>query len=195
VIYLGGLGEEGDDLSEHLRSRREVEAVLADGAFALTTLRAAIIVGDGSVSFETIRQLVKRLPFMITPQWLNTDCQPIAVDDVIGYLVGVLDAPATAGETYEIGGPEVLTYGDMLKETARAMDRRAPVILHVPVLTPRLSSYWVGLVTDVDFRVARELIEGLKNPVVADDDAIREQVPVDLTPFRTAVRRAVGDGE
>jgi uncharacterized protein YbjT (DUF2867 family) len=195
VVYLGGLGEEGEDLSEHLRSRREVEQILAEGDYDLTTLRAAVIVGAGSASFDTILQLVKRLPLMITPRWLRTPCQPIGIEDVVAYLVGLLDAPATAGETYEIGGPEVLTYGEMLRETARAMGRRPPTIIHVPVLTPRLSAYWVGLVTDVDFRVARELIEGLKNPVVADDAAIREHVAPDLTPFQTAVRRAIGERE
>lgn len=192
VIYLGGLGEEGDALSEHLRSRREVEAILADGDFALTTLRAAIIVGAGSASFETVRQLVGRLPVMITPRWVDTPCQPIAIADVVAYLVGVLEHPETAGDTYEIGGPDVLTYGEMLRETARAMDRRPPVIVPVPVLTPKLSSYWVGLVTDVDFGVARELIEGLRNPVVVDDDRLADIVDVSPTSFEAAVRRAVG---
>jgi len=192
VVYLAGLGEEGDDLSAHLRSRREVERVLAEGDYGLTTLRAAIIVGEGSASFDTIVQLVKRLPVMVTPRWLRTPCQPIAVADVVAYLVGVLDAPQTADETFEIGGPDVLSYGEMLRETARAMGQRPPTILAVPVLTPRLSAYWVGLVTDVDFRVARELIEGLKNPVVVTDDSITEHVTVEPTPFREAVRRAVG---
>jgi len=192
VVYLAGLGEEGDDLSEHLRSRREVEQVLAEGDYDLTTLRAAIIVGEGSASFDTVVQLVKRLPVMVTPRWLKTPCQPIAVADVVAYLVGVLDAPATADGTFEIGGPDVLSYGEMLRETARAMGRRPPTIISVPVLTPRLSAYWVGLVTDVDFRVARELIEGLKNPVVVTDDSITEHVTVEPTPFREAVTRALG---
>ncbi len=192
AVYLGGLGEEGSELSEHLKSRREVEAILGEGDYELTTLRAAIIVGRGSASFDTIHQLVARLPLMITPRWVQTPCQPIAIDDVVAYLVGILEAPETAGETYEIGGEEVLTYGEMLKATARAMDRRPPAILSVPVLTPRLSSYWVGLMTDVDFPVARELIEGLKNPVVVTDDSIRDHVDVDLTSFDAAVREAVG---
>ena len=191
VIYLGGLGEEGSDLSDHLRSRREVEAVLAEGSYDLTTLRAAIIVGAGSASFETIRQLVSRLPVMVTPRWVRTPCQPIAIEDVIAYLVSVLDAPETAGETYEIGGPDVLSYGEMMRETARGMGRRPPLILTVPVLTPRLSSYWVWLVTDVDFAVARELIEGLKNPVVVTDDSIHDHVEVERTPFEAAVEQAL----
>ncbi|MFB6307984.1 MAG: NAD(P)H-binding protein [Haloarculaceae archaeon] len=192
VIYLGGLGEDDTELSEHLASRREVERVLADGDYELTTLRAAIIIGEGSASFDLIRQLVNRLPVMVTPQWVKTDCQPIAIDDVIAYLAGVLDAPETGGETYEIGGPEVMSYGNVLRRTADAMGRPAPVLIPVPVLSPRLSSYWLGLVTDVSTSVARPLIEGLRTPVVADDGPIRDHVPVELTPFETAVRRAVG---
>jgi uncharacterized protein YbjT (DUF2867 family) len=192
VIYLGGLGEEGDDLSAHLRSRRDVERVLATGDYALTTLRAAIIVGAGSAGFEMVVQLTSRLPVMVTPRWVRTPCQPIAVDDVIGYLVGVLDAPATAGETYEIGGPEVLTYAEMLRRTGRHLGRD-PIILSVPVLTPRLSSYWVGLMTDVPWSVARPLIEGLKNPVVVTDDRIRTVVPVEETSFDEAIRRALAE--
>ena len=191
VVYLGGLGEAGDELSAHLQSRREVEHLLAEGEYDLTTLRAAIIVGHGSASFRMVRQLVRRLPVMVTPKWVGNECQPIAIDDVLAYLVGVLDAPETAGETYEIGGPDVLTYGEMLQRTAAAMGRRPPIILPVPVLSPRLSSYWVGLVTDVDPRVARPLIDGLKNPVVVTDDSITDHVDVDLTPFETAVERAL----
>ncbi|MFB6297346.1 MAG: NAD(P)H-binding protein [Salinirussus sp.] len=192
VIYLGGLGEEGDDLSHHLESRREVESVLASGDYDLTTLRAAIIIGDGSASFDMIRQLASRLPVMITPRWVRNECQPIAIDDVLAYLVGVLEAPETANGVFEIGGPDVMTYGELIQTTARVMDRIEPLILPVPVLTPRLSSYWVGLMTDVDFRVARPLIDGLKNPVVVRDDSIETYVDVDLTPYEDAVRRALG---
>ncbi|QPV61764.1 NAD(P)H-binding protein [Halosimplex litoreum] len=191
VVYLGGLGEDGDDLSPHLRSRREVEMILADADYALTTLRAAVIVGDGSASFRMVRQLVRRLPLMVTPRWVRNECQPIAVDDVVAYLVGVLDAPETAGETYGIGGPDVLTYREMLARTAEAMGRRRPLILSVPVLTPKLSSYWIGLVTDVPTSVARPLVLGLKNPVVVTDDAIRDHVSVELTTFDDAVRKAL----
>lgn len=191
VVYLGGLGEDGDDLSPHLRSRREVEQVLAGGDYDLTTLRAAVIVGDGSASFRMVRQLVSRLPLMVTPQWVSNECQPIAIDDVVAYLVGVLDAPGTAGGTYGIGGPDILTYREMLGRTAEAMGRRRPLVLSVPVLTPNLSSYWVGFVTDVPSGVARPLILGLKNPVIVMDDAIRDHVPVDLTPFDDAVEKAL----
>ncbi|WP_415378766.1 NAD(P)H-binding protein [Halosimplex sp. TS25] len=194
AVYLGGLGEDGDDLSPHLRSRREVEAVLSEGSYDLTTLRAAVIVGDGSASFRMVRQLVSRLPVMVTPRWVTNECQPIAIDDVVAYLVGVLDAPATAGQTYGIGGPDVLTYQEMLSRTAEAMGRRRPFVLSVPVLTPNLSSYWVGLVTDVPSAVARPLILGLKNPVVVTDDSIRDHVAVELTPFDDAVRCALAPG-
>ncbi|ELZ77047.1 NAD(P)H-binding protein [Haloferax larsenii] len=193
VVYLGGLGEERDRLSPHLRSRREVEHLLESGAFELTTLRAAIIVGAGSASFEVIRQLAKRLPLMVTPQWVETRCQPIAIADVVGYLVGVLDYPETAGETYEIGGPEVLTYREILHRVGSHLGQD-PRIVPVPVLTPRLSSYWISLVTDVDAGVARPLIEGLKNPVVVQDDRIRDIVSVEATPFDEAVERALGEG-
>lgn len=191
VFYLGGLGEEGEQLSRHLQSRREVEAVLADGSYQLTTLRAAIILGAGSASFEMVHDLACRLPVMVTPRWVENECQPIAIDDVIQYLVGVLDAPETAGETYEIGGPEVLTYRKIIERTAAIAGCRRPLVVPVPVLTPRLSSYWIGLVTDVDRWVARPLIEGLRNPVVVTDDSIKAYVPVELTPFEVAVERAL----
>ena len=129
---------------------------------------------------------------MVTPQWVETDCQPIAVDDVVAYLVGVLDAPETAGETYDIGGPEVMTYAEMLRRTGRQQGR-VPRIVPVPVLTPRLSAAWLGFVTTVPRSVARPLVEGLKNPVVARDDRIREFVDVDCTPFDVAVARALAD--
>ena len=180
-----------DDLSPHLRSRREVEDVLAGGEFALTVLRAAIIIGEGSASFRIVRQLSSRLPLMITPRWVSTRVQPIAISDVVAYLVGVLDTPETAGETYEIGGPEVLTYREMLTEVGRLLGGREPFIIPIPVLTPRLSAYWVGLVTDVPAAVAYPLIEGMVADVVVTDDRIRELVPAERTPFRTAVERAL----
>lgn len=191
VVYLGGLGSGRDRLSKHLRSRREVEHILSEGDYALTTLRAAIVVGEGSASFEMIEQLAKRLPVMVTPQWVQTKCQPIAIDDVVAYLVGVLDVPETAGETYEIGGPEVLTYGELLQRTGAQLGQSTRIVA-VPVLTPRLSAYWVDLVTDVPRSVARPLIEGLKNPVVVEDTRIRDLIPIELTPFDVAVERALG---
>jgi uncharacterized protein YbjT (DUF2867 family) len=193
VVYLSGLGVDADDLSAHLRSRREIEQVLAEGDYDLTVLRAAIIIGDGSASFKIIRQLSSRLPVMITPRWVSTRVQPIAISDVIAYLVGVLDVPETAGETYEIGGPDVLTYRDVLVETGKILTGRTPVIVPVPVLTPRLSAYWVDLVTDVPAGVAYPLIDGMATDVVVTDDRIESLVPVELTPFETAVRRALGE--
>ena len=192
VIYLGGLGADDAELSKHLRSRREVERLLADGEYDLTTLRAAIIVGKGSAGFEIVRQLTLKLPVMITPAWVRTDCQPIAIDDAIAYLVGVLEEPETAGETYDIGGPEVLSYQSMMRRVGRMLDSE-PLIVPVPVLSPRLSARWVELMTDVPNSVARPLIEGLQTPVVATDDRIRDHVEVDLTPFDEAVRSALGE--
>ncbi|MFB6250597.1 MAG: NAD(P)H-binding protein [Halobellus sp.] len=194
VVYLGGLGEERDRLSEHLRSRREVESILEAGAYDLTTLRAAILIGSGSASFEMIRQLSSRLPVMVTPRWVDTKCQPIFVDDAIEYLVGVLSVPETAGETYEIGGPDVLTYREILLQVGAKRGRR-PSVVPVPVLSTRLSSLWVGFVTDVPTSVARPLIDGLRNPVVVRDDRIESIIHVELTPFDEAVDMALaGDG-
>ena len=191
VIYLGGLGEEREDLSKHLESRREVERVLDEGDYDLTTLRAAIIIGEGSASFDMIEQMVSRLPVMITPRWVRTDCQPIAITDVIQYLVGVLDYPETADGTYEIGGPDVLTYEEIMRRTAHQLGGRL-YIVPVPVLTPKLSSLWVGFVTDVPNSVARPLIDGLKNPVVVHDTRLQELLDVEATPFDVAVARALG---
>ena len=194
VVYLGGLGEAKDRLSDHLRSRREVEAILAEGTYDLTVLRAAVVIGAGSASFEMVRQLATRLPVMVTPRWVRTPSQPIAISDVVGYLVGVLDHPETVGETYEIGGPDVLTYEEMLRRTARIATGREPLIVPVPVLSPQLSTYWVDLVTDVPASVAHPLILGLKNPVHADDRAIREHLPIPLSSFDEAVARALQEG-
>ena len=190
VVYLGGLGADRDDLSAHLRSRRAVERVLADGDYALTTLRAAIVIGAGSASFEVIRQLAAKLPVMLTPRWVRTECQPIAVADVVAYLVGVLSVPETAGETYEIGGPDVLTYEEAMRRTGRQLGRE-PLVVPLPVLSPELSARWIGLMTDVPPAVARPLVAGLRNPVVVEDHRIESLVPVDLTPFDVAVARAL----
>lgn len=190
VIYLGGLGETGDDLSAHLASRRAVETRLAAGTYELTTFRAAIIVGAGSASFEMVRQLVTRLPVMITPKWVRTPAQPIAIDDVVEYLVRAVETPETAGMTLEIGGPEVLSYEEMMRRTAAAMGRRL-VILPVPILSPTLSVYWIDLVTDTPPSISHPLIEGLKNPVVVTDETAQALLAVERTPFDEAVARAV----
>ncbi|GFE62193.1 NAD(P)H-binding protein [Geobacter sp. AOG2] len=190
VIYLGGLGETGDNLSEHLKSRREVAGILTSGHFATTVLRAAVIIGAGGASFEMVRALVERLPVMITPRWVSTRCQPIAVDDVIAYLTGCLADERTAGRIFDIGGPEVLTYREMMERFAR-IEGKTLHILPVPVLTPKLSSYWVGLITPVRPSVSMPLIEGLSNEVVCREHAIRELIPLRLTPYDEAVRRAL----
>ena len=190
VIYLGGLGETGDDLSEHLKSRLEVAEILKAGRFATTFLRAAIILGAGGASFEMVRSLVNRLPIMITPRWVTTRCQPIAVDDVIAYLVGCLADERTTGRTFDIGGPEVLTYKEMMERFGR-IEGRDLIILPVPVLTPKLSSYWVGLITPVPAAMSMPLIEGLKNEVICRENAIRELIPLRLTPYDEAVRKAL----
>ncbi|MBV0924199.1 NAD(P)H-binding protein [Halomicroarcula limicola] len=194
LVYLGGLGGDDDEtLSDHLKSRREVEHILGSGDAQLTALRAAIVIGDGSASFRIIRQLAGRLPVMVTPEWVRTDCQPIYIDDVVDYLVGVLDAPETAGGTYEIGGPDVLTYQEILLTTARHVRGREPLIVPVPVLSPSLSARWLGLVTDVPTSVAKPLVDGLRNRVVVDDHRIEELVDVDLTPFEEGVQRALDE--
>ncbi|MHB8120953.1 MAG: NAD(P)H-binding protein [Desulfuromonadaceae bacterium] len=191
VIYLGGLGETGDDLSEHLKSRLEVADILRAGKFATTFLRAAIIIGAGGASFEMVKALVERLPVMITPRWVTTRCQPIAVTDVISYLVGCLKDERTAGRTFDIGGPDVITYKEMMERFGRIRGRSL-YILPVPVLTPRLSSYWVGFITPVPPSVSMPLIEGLRNEVVCREHAIRELIPLQLTSYDDAVRRALG---
>jgi uncharacterized protein YbjT (DUF2867 family) len=194
VVYLGGLGGESGTLSDHLRSRREVESVLSEGAFDLTVFRAAIVVGAESSSFQIVVSLTKRLPVMITPAWVRTPSQPIYVDDVVDYLVGAIETPEARGKTFEIGGPEVLSYEEMMHRTAAALGRRLFVI-PVPVLTPRLSAYWVDLVTDVPASVAHPLIEGMKNPVVVTDDSVTDVIDVDLTPFDEAVSQTLEDME
>ena len=190
VIYLGGLGETGPDLSPHLRSRREVEEYLQTGSYDLTSFRAAIIVGAGSASFEMVRQMVSRLPVMITPRWVRTPSQPIAIADVTEYLRRAIETPETRGETLEIGGPEVLSYQEMMERTAAAMGRSL-YIIPVPVLTPKLSVYWIDLVTDTPKHISHPLIEGLKNPVVVRDHRAEELLPMERTPFDEAVETAI----
>jgi uncharacterized protein YbjT (DUF2867 family) len=190
IIYLGGLGQGDGLLSSHLRSRQEVGAVLARGGVPTTEFRAAIIVGAGSASFQMMRDLVERLPVMVCPRWVTTRCQPIAVDDVITYLIRCLDVPATAGRVLEVGGTEVLSYQTMMRRLARILGLRRWII-RVPVLTPRLSSYWVHLVTSVPTDVARPLIEGLRSEVIVRDPAGDALLPIFHTPFEIAVQRAL----
>lgn len=194
IIYLGGLGNEHNGaLSAHLRSRREVEGLLGSTGIPVTVLRAAIVVGKDGVSWEMTRQLVKKLPAMVVPKWVGTRTQPIGIDDVVSYLVGVAGQEKALGQVYEIGGPEVLTYGEMLQQAALVMNGRELPVVQVPVLTPRLSSYWLALVTDVDLTTGRNLIDSMGTEVVVTDDAIKEVVPLDLVPYQESVRRALED--
>jgi len=192
IIYLGGLGETGDGLSEHLSSRREVEQALASTSVPVTVLRAAMIIGSGSASFEILRYLVERLPVMVTPRWVGTECQPIAVRDVLHYLLACLATPDATGKTLDIGGPDVLTYRDLMQIMAQALGLRRRLIVPVPVLTPRLSSLWIHLVTPISHRIARPLAEGLRNRVVCRDDKAARLMPAELLSVREAIDAALG---
>jgi uncharacterized protein YbjT (DUF2867 family) len=190
IVYLGGLGEDSDDLSPHLRSRRETEARLASGSVALTTLRAGMVVGEGSAAFETIAALVDRLPVMILPRWAKTPTQPIALADVVRYLAGVCGNEEALGQTYDVAGPDVMSYAEMISRISR-LKGKAPYLVEVPVLTPWLSALWIELVTPARADVARPLVEGLRNPTVATEERIREVVPFELTRFDDAARAAL----
>jgi len=192
IIYLGGLGDDSDDLSAHLRSRREVEHLLGAAGVPVTTLRAGIIVGHGGISWELTRQLVEHLPAMVTPRWVNTRTQPIALADVVRYLVGVLALDETAGRPYDIGGPEVLEYVTMMRRVA-AIQGRGFRVLPVPLLTPRLSSLWLTLVTDVDGQTARSLVDSMSNEVVVRDGSIRTVLPFEPLGYDEAVLAALAE--
>ena len=195
IIYLGGLGDPDSSLSEHLRSRQETGAVLRETGVPVTEFRAPVIVGSGSLSFEIIRYLTERLPVMICPRWLYTRAQPIAIRNVLDYLAAALDTPASVGRTIEIGGADVLTYGDLLRGYAKAR-RLKRWLLPVPVLTPRLSSYWVHLVTPVPAVIARPLIQGLRNDVIVRDDIARRLFPqIKPLDYASAVRLALANLE
>lgn len=192
IIYLGGLGETGEGLSEHLASRREVEQALASTSVPVTVLRAAMIIGSGSASFEILRYLVERLPVMITPRWVRTECQPIAVRNVLHYLVACLEVPETTGRTLDIGGSEVVTYRNLMRIMAEC--RRLPrrLVIPVPVLTPKLSSLWIHLVTPLSHRIARPLTEGLRNRVVCRDNQATRLMPQELLNVRESIEAALG---
>ena len=190
IVYLGGLGRDGDRLSRHLRSRREVERLLGGSGVPVTVLRAGIVVGHGGVSWEMTRQLVAHLPAMVTPRWVATRTQPISVADVVRYLVGVLEAPEAEGRVFEVGGPEVLTYLQMLSRVADIQNRHLFVV-PVPLLSPRLSSRWLSLVTDVDLTTGRSLIDSMSNEVVVTDDGIRSVVPFDPMDYDEMVLTAL----
>ena len=197
VVYLGGLGRESEPLSPHLRSRHEVERILGEGEYDLTTLRAAVIVGAGGASFEMLRQFVECLPRICVlplPRAVRTNCQPIAIKDVVSYLVSVLDAPDTREKTFDIGGPEVLTYSDLLQRTARAHGCWL-FVASVPWVSERLSAYWISRLTDVPETVVVPLMRGLDNTVVVRDGRIDEYVSVEHTILDTAIELAIGRRE
>lgn len=189
VVYLGGLGE--DPESEHLRSRHETAVTLGDEGPPLTYFRAAMLVGSRSVSYRMLRQLVTRLPLMLAPRWLNTPTQPIALEDAVAYLAAAPEVAASAGREVQIGGPEVLSYREMLDRMALALGREPRPKVPVPVLSPMLSSYWIGLVTDVDSGVAKPLIEGLATETVVTDPAGSLLFDVEPMALDEALERAV----
>lgn len=191
IIYLGGLGEKEDQLSEHLRSRSEVGTILRAGKVPTTVLRAAMIIGSGSASFESLRYLVDRLPLMITPRWVSTPSQPIAIRDVLFYLVGCLNHPETAGKILDIGGPDIVSYRQLMEMYAEESGLPKRLIIPVPVFTPKLSSYWIHLVTPVPAYIAEPLADGLRNPALCTNDEIKTILPRELLTCRTAINLAV----
>ncbi|MFN8112945.1 MAG: NAD(P)H-binding protein [Solirubrobacterales bacterium] len=190
IVYLGGLG---DATSPHLRSRHETAELLASTGVPLTYFRAAIVIGSGSESLRTIAYLVRRLPAMVTPSWTSTRTQPIAAADVVAYLAASLDAEESKGREIEIGGREVTTYGGLLDVCARAQGKRPRPRIGVPLLSPGLSSHWIGLVTPVDAGVARPLVEGLTTETVVNDPSGMELFDVEPTPLEDAMRTAVAE--
>jgi uncharacterized protein YbjT (DUF2867 family) len=193
IIYLGGLGRDDQNLSPHLRSRREVEQLLGADGVPVTVLRAAIVIGHGGISWEITRQLVAHLPAMVGPRWVTTRTQPIALPDVVRYLVGVLEPPEAKGRVFEVGGSEVLTYAEMMQRVARRHYRRPLPILKVPLLTPRLSSHWLALVTDVDTATARNLVDSMNNEVIVSDWSIKDLVPGEPMGYDEAVELAFAE--
>lgn len=191
IIYLGGLGDPDTGLSEHLKSRQDTGRALAEAGVPVTEFRAAVIVGSGSISFEMIRYLTERIPIMICPRWVFTRVQPIAIQDVLAYLTTALEVSGSNGKVIEIGGADVITYGDMMKGYAaeRGLKR---ILIPVPVLTPRLSSYWVHWMTPVPASITRPLIEGLRNEVVVRDNSAQQLFPkIQPVDYSTAVKRAL----
>jgi uncharacterized protein YbjT (DUF2867 family) len=186
ILYVGGLGEAQLPLSPHLASRREVGRILASTSIPLTEIRAAIVLGAGGSSFEMMLQLVEKLPVMICPRWVNSRCQPIALENLVEYLVRALTVPETVGDSFDVGGPEIWTYQQMLQVTGELVGRR-PRIVVVPVLTPSLSAHWVGFITEVPASIARPLVEGIAIDVVTREDRIRSLIPQPLVPFRAAL--------
>jgi uncharacterized protein YbjT (DUF2867 family) len=191
TVYLGGLGDRPE--SKHLRSRQRTAELLAEHGPPLTYFRAGMVVGAGSESYRTLRYLVQRLPAMIAPAWLSNPTQPIAIDDVIAYLARAPEVATAQGREVQIGGPDVVSYGEMLDRMAEALGVRRRPKLPVPLLTPRLSSLWIGLVTPVDAPIARSLIEGLSSPTTVSDPSGADPFGIDTMPLMEALRRALAE--
>lgn len=193
IIYLGGLADTSDTLSPHLKSRAETGDILRGSGVSVIEFRASIVVGAGSTSFEMIHALVERLPIMICPRWVETRTQPIAIHDVVAYLAAALDLPGHESRVFEIGGPDVVSYGDMMRAYARLRGLRR-LLLPFPLLTPRLSGLWLALVTPSQARVGRALVEGLKNSTIVQTSDARDTFPIEPTPLAAALVTAVDDG-
>ena len=193
IIYLGGLGNAEHGLSPHLRSRQETGEVLRSSGVPVIELRASIIIGSGSLSFELIRALTERLPVMICPRWVATPTQPIAIEDVLEYLLAALDLPDMKSHIFEIGGPDVVSYGGIMREYARQRGLRR-LMISVPLLTPYLSSLWLALVTPASFEVGRHLIEGLKNPTIVQDNKALEVFSIHPMGIKEAIQKALAGG-
>lgn len=191
VIYLGGLGDH--PRSKHLQSRHETARQLQAHGPPLTYFRAGMVVGSESESYRTLRYLVERLPAMIAPAWLSTKTQPIGIDDVLSYLAQAPDVEASVGRELQIGGPDVLSYGEMLDTMARALGKRPRPKIPVPFITPWLSSLWIGLVTPVDAGVARPLIEGLSTETIVTDTSARRLFDIEPAPFEVTLRQAIAE--
>ncbi|QDU58019.1 SDR family oxidoreductase [Aeoliella mucimassa] len=189
IIYLGGLGDETDELSAHLKSRHEVGQILKESDATVLEFRASIVIGSGSLSFELVRSLVRRLPVMICPRWVRTQAQPIAIEDLLEYLLAAVDHPAEQSRIYEIGGPDQVSYGDIMQEYAQQRGLKR-YLISVPVLTPRLSSLWLGFVTPVYAKVGKKLIDGMRNPTIVTDDAAREEFNIAPRGLTAAIERA-----
>jgi uncharacterized protein YbjT (DUF2867 family) len=193
IIYLGGLADDTGSLSTHLQSRAETGDSLRAGGVPVVEFRASVVIGAGSLSFQMIQALVERLPVMVCPRWVSTLTQPIAIDDVLAYLLAALDLPDSRGDIFEIGGPQVVSYGDMMREYARLRGLRR-VLLPVPVLTPHLSGLWLALVTPAQARVGRALVEGLKNATVVRSAAARRVFRIEPMPLRASLVKAIEEG-
>ncbi|HMP32558.1 MAG TPA: DUF2867 domain-containing protein, partial [Saprospiraceae bacterium] len=188
VIYLSGIIN-ANDLSKHLSSRKNVEAILSGAKFSLTTLKAGIIVGSGSASFEIIRDLVEKLPFMIAPKWLKTKCQPIAIRNVVEFLIGVIGMEATYNKSYDIGGPDVLSYKEMLLGFAATRGLKRKIVI-VPVMTPRISSYWLYFVTATSYALAKNLVNSMSVDVTCQPNDLANMLGIKLINYKTAIRLA-----